>query len=44
MNRVTETQDKRKTIINIENWSILLDLKIIIQTILNIFKGEKKAY
>lgn len=28
----------------IENWSILLDLKIIIQTALNIFKGEKKAY
>jgi putative colanic acid biosynthesis UDP-glucose lipid carrier transferase len=28
----------------IENWSILLDLKIIIQTTLNIFKGEKKAY
>ena len=28
----------------IENWSILLDLKIIIQTILNAFKGDKKAY
>lgn len=28
----------------IENWSILLDLKITIQTILNVFKGEEKAY
>lgn len=28
----------------IENWSFLLDLKIIGQTILNIFKGEDKAY
>lgn len=28
----------------IENWSFLLDLKIIIQTVTNIFKGEKNAY
>jgi putative colanic acid biosynthesis UDP-glucose lipid carrier transferase len=28
----------------IENWSILLDLKIILQTVINIFKGEEKAY
>lgn len=28
----------------IENWSLLLDLKIIFQTVINIFKGEKKAY
>lgn len=28
----------------IENWSILLDIKIIIQTVINIFKGEEKAY
>ena len=28
----------------IENWSLLLDLKIIIQTILIMFKGEEKAY
>jgi len=28
----------------IENWSIFLDLKIILQTILNIFKGDQKAY
>ncbi|AUC82937.1 exopolysaccharide biosynthesis polyprenyl glycosylphosphotransferase [Lacinutrix sp. Bg11-31] len=28
----------------IENWSILLDIRIIIQTTLNIFKGEEKAY
>lgn len=28
----------------IENWSIIMDLKIIIQTVINIFKGEEKAY
>jgi len=28
----------------IENWSIFLDLKIILLTISNIFKGEEKAY
>ncbi len=28
----------------IENWSLLLDIKIIIQTVVNIFKGEDKAY
>ncbi|GAA4941830.1 undecaprenyl-phosphate glucose phosphotransferase [Algibacter agarivorans] len=28
----------------IENWSILLDLKIIFQTIINALKGEEKAY
>ena len=28
----------------IENWSLLLDLKIIFQTVVNIFKGEDKAY
>ncbi|MGJ5642989.1 undecaprenyl-phosphate glucose phosphotransferase [Formosa sp. S-31] len=28
----------------IENWSILLDLKIISQTVLNAIKGEDKAY
>lgn len=28
----------------IENWSLLLDIKIIVQTVLNVFKGEQKAY
>ena len=28
----------------IENWSFLLDSKIIVQTILNMFRGEEKAY
>jgi putative colanic acid biosynthesis UDP-glucose lipid carrier transferase len=28
----------------IENWSLLLDLKIIAQTFVNAFKGEDKAY
>lgn len=28
----------------IENWSFPLDIKIIVQTVVNIFKGEEKAY
>ncbi len=28
----------------IENWSIILDIKIIVQTLINISKGEDKAY
>jgi putative colanic acid biosysnthesis UDP-glucose lipid carrier transferase len=28
----------------IENWSLLMDFNIVIQTIVNIFKGEEKAY
>ena len=28
----------------IENWSLLLDLKIIIKTVINIYHGEDKAY
>lgn len=28
----------------IENWSILLDIKIVIQTFVNAIKGEEKAY
>lgn len=28
----------------IENWSILLDIKIVFQTTLDIFKGQEKAY
>lgn len=28
----------------IENWSFLLDIRIIIQTVVNIFQGEEKAY
>lgn len=28
----------------LENWSILLDLKIVYLTIYNVFKGEEKAY
>lgn len=28
----------------IENWSLILDFKIILQTVINIFKGEEKAY
>ncbi|WP_317046289.1 hypothetical protein [Flavobacterium sediminis] len=28
----------------LENWSILLDIKIIIMTIANAVRGEEKAY
>lgn len=28
----------------VENWSLLLDLKIIFQTFVNVLKGEEKAY
>jgi len=28
----------------IENWSLLLDIKIIVRTVINIFKGEENAY
>ena len=28
----------------IENWSLLLDIKIVVQTFLNALKGEEKAY
>ena len=28
----------------IENWSMLLDLNIVFRTIINVFKGEEKAY
>jgi len=34
----------RLDIFYIENWSFFLDIKIIAQTVLNIFKGEEKAY
>lgn len=34
----------RLDIFYIENWSLFLDIKIIIKTILNVFKGEEKAY
>lgn len=34
----------RLDIFYIENWSILLDVKIIFQTIFNVYKGEEKAY
>lgn len=28
----------------VENWSVLLDIKIMVQTFINIIKGDKKAY
>lgn len=34
----------RFDIFYIENWSFLLDIKIILMTVFNIFKGEEKAY
>jgi putative colanic acid biosynthesis UDP-glucose lipid carrier transferase len=34
----------RFDIFYIENWSFFLDIKIIFQTFLNVFKGQEKAY
>jgi len=34
----------RLDVFYIENWSLALDIKIIIQTILHLFKGSEKAY
>tara|TARA_R110001592_G_scaffold326330_3_gene607110 strand:+ start:2763 stop:3908 length:1146 start_codon:yes stop_codon:yes gene_type:complete len=34
----------RLDIFYIENWSFMLDVKIVFQTAINIFKGDKKAY
>lgn len=34
----------KQDVFYIENWSILLDIKIIFQTVINIFRGEEKAY
>ena len=34
----------RLDIFYIENWSILLDVKIIFQTVFNVYNGEEKAY
>ncbi|MGB5820704.1 MAG: exopolysaccharide biosynthesis polyprenyl glycosylphosphotransferase [Saonia sp.] len=34
----------RYDVFYIENWSILLDVKIITQTVLNVISGEEKAY
>ncbi|WP_370588462.1 undecaprenyl-phosphate glucose phosphotransferase [Robiginitalea sp. SC105] len=43
--RDSDIQNRIKfDIFYIENWSFLLDLKIIVQTVLNLFKGEDKAY
>lgn len=45
---VKETSDIKNRIrfdiFYIENWSILLDVKIIFNTIFNVLKGEEKAY
>ncbi|AUC85505.1 undecaprenyl-phosphate glucose phosphotransferase [Polaribacter sp. ALD11] len=43
--RKTDIKNRvRLDIFYIENWSFFLDIKIIIQTVLNVFKGEEKAY
>jgi putative colanic acid biosynthesis UDP-glucose lipid carrier transferase len=42
---LSQMEDRvKKDIEYIENWSLLLDLRIILRTITNIFKGEKMAY
>jgi putative colanic acid biosynthesis UDP-glucose lipid carrier transferase len=43
--RESDIQNRIKfDVFYIENWSFLLDVKIIVQTILNMFRGEEKAY
>ncbi|KOS07092.1 hypothetical protein AM493_14395 [Flavobacterium akiainvivens] len=45
INSDAEMQNRiRYDVFYIENWSILLDIRIIIQTVVNIFMGEEKAY
>ena len=34
----------RLDVFYIENWSFFLDIKIVFQTVFNVFKGEEKAY
>ena len=34
----------RLDVFYIENWSFFLDIKIIVQTVLSVFKGQEKAY
>jgi putative colanic acid biosynthesis UDP-glucose lipid carrier transferase len=34
----------RMDMLYVENWSFWLDIKIILQTVLNIFKKEEYAY
>jgi len=41
----TDMQNRvRYDIFYVENWSLILDVNIILQTIVNIFKGEDKAF
>lgn len=43
--RHSDIQNRIKfDIFYVENWSFFLDIKIIVQTILNAFSGEEKAY
>ncbi len=42
---VSQMEDRvKKDIEYIENWSLLLDIRIIFRTITNVFEGEKMAY
>jgi putative colanic acid biosynthesis UDP-glucose lipid carrier transferase len=43
-NKIDIKNRVRFDIFYIENWSFFFDIKIILQTILNVFKGEEKAY
>ena len=44
--RITELMEKRveHDIWYLENWSLMLDVKIVFLTIINAFKGEENAY
>ena len=44
--KTNEEMEKRVEydVLYLENWSLLLDVKIIVKTIFNMVSGEKKAY
>jgi putative colanic acid biosynthesis UDP-glucose lipid carrier transferase len=42
---LSQMEDRvKKDIEYIENWTLLLDIKIILKTVTNVFRGEKNAY
>ena len=43
--KISQMEDRvKKDIEYIENWTLLLDIKIIIKTVTNVIQGEKNAY
>ena len=43
--KLSQMEDRvKKDIEYIENWTLLLDIRIIVKTVTNVFAGEKNAY